>query len=83
VGSSRALFLVELRARYANLRLFVCRKPDVALQRITENDMPARREQKKVLKSKAKRVSVNCQKEAWYAGAAARFSAARPSHKSH
>jgi hypothetical protein len=45
--------------------------------------MPTRTKQKKAIetkpnKAKPKRSSVSFQKEAWYAAAAARFSAARP-----
>ena len=42
--------------------------------------MPTRTKQKKANKTKPKRGSVSFEKEAWYAAAAARFSAARPNH---
>jgi hypothetical protein len=43
--------------------------------------MPIRTKQKKSHKGKPKRVSISCEKEPWYAAAAARFSAARPNLK--
>jgi hypothetical protein len=44
--------------------------------------MPIRTKQKKAQKGKPKRVSISCEKEPWYAAAAARFSAARSNQKS-